>query len=135
MVRIAVVNDDLAFVELVSEALELEGWETLRYLRGEGTFEDLRELQPDLVMVDIRMEGADAGWRLLELLRMDPRTAGIEAVVCSADETQVQARTAWLEAEGIGILPKPFELDDLYRLIKERLRAPNGGRSGHLAAP
>ena len=122
MPHIAVVDDDVAFVEFMGHALAARDWETLGYYQGEGTFELLRRIQPDLVIVDIRLEQPDGGWKLLELLRLDPRTAHIPAIICSADALQVGERELWLRHESIPALRKPFDLDELYRLIEWRLQ-------------
>lgn len=120
MTRIAIVDDDVSCAHLIADALELGGWQPVTYYQADGTFTLLRQVQPDLIILDVYLEQRDSGWLLLDLLQMDPLTDSIPVVVCTADSSQLRARKASLEDRGIGVLSKPFDLDELYQLV-ERL--------------
>jgi len=120
MVCVAVVDDDVTFVDLVVEVLGMEGYDVLTYYQSDGTFALLRDAQPDLIILDVRLEHRDSGWQLLELIRLDPVTAGIPLIACSADAAQLSARKQWLDEQGILTLFKPFDLDELLDLIALR---------------
>jgi CheY-like chemotaxis protein len=69
------------------------------------------------VFLDLQV---DTGWggerTLLELLRIDP---GVRALVCSAMMTKP---TTEYERQGFcGVLPKPYSLGDLRRIVDEKL--------------
>jgi DNA-binding response OmpR family regulator len=68
MTRIAVINDDQIFLDMMTAVLEERGWAADRYREGDAAFQGIRTDPPDLVILDIRMESPDAGWRVLELL-------------------------------------------------------------------
>lgn len=118
MARIAVVNDDTAFLDLVSELLALEGHDTLILRESRNAFERISEALPDLVILDIRMNAPENGWTVCELLKLDPRTRHLPIIVCSAAITDLRDRAAWLEEHSIGALPKPFDIDDLYDSVR-----------------
>jgi CheY-like chemotaxis protein len=48
---------------------------------------------------------------------LDPETRSIPVVMCSADWTELQAKEAWMKEFGVGILPRPFDIDDLYAAV------------------
>jgi CheY-like chemotaxis protein len=135
MVRIAVVDDSSDFVELIAQAFAEEGWETRSYYGAEGTFRLLRQVTPDLILLDLRLEEPDGGRQLLELLCLDPLTRDIPLIVCSADLPQLQAGEEQLRACGAAILPKPFDLEELCTLVRRCLHRPAGYPTSTQSAP
>jgi CheY-like chemotaxis protein len=117
MKRVAIVNDDKTFIQLVGELLEERGWETIELREGNLAFERIKEEQPDLVILDVRIEQPDTGWRVLNLLLLDPATRAIPVIMCSADWTELQAKEEWMRERGIGMLLRPFDIDDLYAAV------------------
>ena len=121
MKRVAIVNDDRPFVDLVRALLQEQEWETLGLHEGDSAFEAIKRDQPDLVILDIRMERPDTGWRVLNLLMLDPATRAIPVIMCSADWSELRAKEEWLKTRGVGILPRPFDIDDLYSSVERIL--------------
>lgn len=121
MVRIAVVNDDTDFLTLMSEVLEDRGWEVDIHREGNDAFQHLKHDPPDLVVLDIRMNRPEEGWTILELLTLDSATASVPVIVCSAAIDDLRDKEDWLTQHGVAILPKPFDIDDLYRSVEEAL--------------
>jgi CheY-like chemotaxis protein len=115
--RIAVINDDTVFLALLHDLLSEEGYETHLFHEGAACYEQVRELDPHVIILDIRMESPASGWKVLELFKLDPVLTRRPIVVCSADLTQLQDRAAYLKSKGCEILPKPFDLDDLLSLL------------------
>lgn len=111
--RLVVVDDNRLFVDLVCDLLLAEGWETIGLHRGDAAFAAIKQAQPDLVILDVRMEEPDTGWQVLSLLVLDPATCHIPVLMSSSDWDQLYQRDAWLHAHGVGILPRPFDVADL----------------------
>src|SRR5690349_9925901 len=83
--RIALINDDTTFLALMRELLEAsEGYEVLVCTQWQDTHGFVKREQPDLVILDVVMGGEEPGWRILELLTLDPQTRPIPLLVCSA---------------------------------------------------
>lgn len=118
MTRIAVVNDDTDFLTLMGELLEERGWTAIIHREGGDAYQHIKQDMPDLVILDIRMGHAEQGWTILELLTLDPETSTIPVIVCSAAIDDLRAKQDWLGEKGISILPKPFDIDDLYRSVE-----------------
>jgi len=58
----------------------------------------------------------------MERLAHDPATTSLPVVVCSAAITELGARSDELAAQGIGVVLKPFDLDDLLSAVRRGLR-------------
>jgi DNA-binding response OmpR family regulator len=129
VVRIAVVNDDTTFLSLVEELLADNGWEAFTLRESKTAFKMIKDDPPDLVMLDIRMGSPEAGWTIIELLKLDPATADVPIIVCSAALDDLRSKEEWLRQHNILTLPKPFDLDDLYRTVEEGLRTAPEGRT------
>jgi CheY-like chemotaxis protein len=115
---IAVVNDDTLFLELMHDLLTQEGYRTAIWKEGDTAYEMIKEHKPLLVILDIRMERPDTGWMVLELMRLDPTTAGIPVIVCSADTQRIREKEAYLREKGCDALEKPFLLEDLLAKVQ-----------------
>src|ERR671939_7991 len=125
--RIALINDDTVFLELMQDLLEeMEGYEVLICKEGDRAYEFVKQERPDLVILDIRIGGEETGWTLLELLTLDPQTRPIPLIVCSAAIRDLQDHQPMLERFGIGVLPKPFDLDVLLETITRVLGEGRG---------
>lgn len=124
--RIAIVNDDTAFLRMMSLLLTEEGYETLLVQGPDDAHQRLRDEQPDMVILDIRMGEPEAGWQLLELLRLDPETTRIPVLVCSAAVQELRAKADILRDLRCDILPKPFDLDQLLAKVRNMLGQVEG---------
>ena len=111
--RIAVVNDDTAFLQLMHDLLTEEGYDPVICKEGDRAYEHIKQQQPRLVILDIRMEHPDTGWMVLECVRLDPETADIPVIICSADTQRIREKAAYLREHNCDILEKPFLLSEL----------------------
>jgi CheY-like chemotaxis protein len=127
--RIALINDDTTFLALMQELLqEVEGYEVLTCTQWDDAYGFVKEAQPDLVILDIVMGGEEQGWKILELLTLDPRTRPIPLLVCSAAVRSLQEHQGLLDRYGVRALPKPFDLDALLEAVESML---DDRRPGH----
>ena len=130
--RIALINDDTSFLELMHDLLEhSEGCEVLICKESDNAYAFVKEQRPDLVILDIRMGSEETGWKILELLTLDPETHPIPVIVCSAAIGELREHEPLLHKYGVGVLPKPFDLDALLEKVelalgKERTGLENG---------
>jgi len=120
--RVAIINDDTAFLDLMRELLEVdENYEVLICKEWDNAFQFVRDQRPDLIIQDIRIGGEEKGWTILNLLTLDPDTRPIPIIVCSAAIQSLHEHQEWLSRYGIQALPKPFDLDVLLRTIEQAL--------------
>lgn len=124
--HILVVNDSQEILDLFREILEEEGY---RVSLSTFAFRDLEEiirLQPDLIILDFMIGGEDYGWQLLQKVRMSRATAAIPIVVCTAAVQLVRHLEGHLKEKRVGIVLKPFDIDDLLREVDVALAAAPG---------
>ena len=130
--RLAVINDDTVFLELMHDLLETEeGYEVLICREWATAYQFVKQHRPDLVILDIRIGGEEHGWTVLNLLTLDPETRPIPVMVCSAAIQSLHEHQPWLGKFGVCALPKPFDLDMLLetisRMLAERAPEPDQG--------
>lgn len=118
---IAVVNNDTDFLGLMEELLRLEGHKTIICRSGDRAYELMKQVQPDLIVLDIRLEHAETGWTVLERLRLDPTTTAIPVIICSADSAFLREKALSLQQLRCDTLEKPFDLDMLLEKVARML--------------
>lgn len=124
--RVLVVDDDRVIQQLLEVNLELEGYEVVATASdGKEALEKIRELKPDLVILDIMMPKMD-GLEVCRRLRADPKLADIPVVLLSARAQDMDIREG-LELGASAYLTKPFDpvelLEVVGRLAKNRTAA------------
>jgi CheY-like chemotaxis protein len=73
---------------------------------------------PDVIMLDVVMPEV-SGWEVLAQLREDPAFMRTPVIVCTAYVSEAMGRLAELKGpdQHLGLLPKPFELDELIEVV------------------
>jgi CheY-like chemotaxis protein len=123
--HILVVNDTEEIVELFRDILEGIGHRV-----SVATFapEDLNEVKkhaPDLVILDLMIGAEGQGWQLAQKMRMSPDTAKIPIIICTAALVEVREQEGWLVQQGIKVVLKPFQVDDLELAVTKALKLPD----------
>lgn len=116
--RVMVVEDDRALGELLVEELEAEGYAASNWETAEAALDAIDDFEPDLVVSDLQLPGAD-GLELLESVRN--RHAAPAVVMISAYGT-VDRAVAALKAGAENFLTKPLDMDH-FVLSVERVMA------------
>jgi CheY-like chemotaxis protein len=107
---VLVVDDDPAIVEFVSDALRDEGYSVITATNGATALVAVRQYQPQVVVLDMRMPVMD-GWAFLAVYCGQ---AAIHApVIAISAHTQQSPTMQCIDA----FLAKPFDLDVLLDLI------------------
>lgn len=82
MTKILVVEDDKFLREMISRKLEKEGYEVYQAIDGEKGEEKIKEVKPDIVLLDLILPGID-GFEVLERVKKDPEVAEIPVIILS----------------------------------------------------
>ncbi len=127
------INNDPAVLGLFAALLDDGGAGPYRVTTRAYVDHDmatLRALNPDLIVLDYMWRDDDAGWSLLQMLRMDPATAAIPVVLCTGAVHEVEALGGHLAEMGVSVVLKPFNIDQLEAAIAGGLAAKPaaGGR-------
>jgi len=120
--RIAVINDDTAFLDLMRDLLETDGgYDAVICREWDNAHAFVKDMRPALVILDIRIGGEERGWTILNLLTLDPATRPIPVIVCSAAIQSLHEHQDLLSKYGICALPKPFDIDVLLETVARML--------------
>lgn len=111
--KILVVNDTQEILDLFRDILEEEGYEVELYSYAFNDLVEIKRIAPDLIILDYIIGGEDYGWQVLQKLKMDRATAHIPVIVCTGAVRQVREMEGHLREKGVGIVLKPFDIDDL----------------------
>jgi DNA-binding response OmpR family regulator len=117
---ILLVENDESLGNVLREAFEDEGYE-VRLTAQAPTAEEVADLRPDLMMLDVERNEAEAGWDLVRELKATRPTAHMPIVVTSGDGAIVAQEDVRVCAEAAAILVKPFSLDDLLPVVATAL--------------
>ncbi len=106
---------------MIQLALQQRGFEVIEAADSDEGIAAAREKLPDLILCDVNMDKAGAGYTTLSKLREEPTTATIPFILMTglADAAGMRHGMA-LGADDY--LPKPFKIDELYAAVDARLR-------------
>jgi CheY-like chemotaxis protein len=120
---IAVVNNDPDFLDLIQDLIEdSRRYDVRVFQHGMGVADKLRTIDPDVIVLDVRLEYSRLGYHLLESFRRDPRLQAVPVIVCTADTDFLEQYSERLTELGATVLRKPFDLNDLLSLIDGALQ-------------
>ena len=111
-----VVDDSLTVRKITSRLLEREGYRVITAKDGVDALEQLLDVVPDVMLVDIEMPRMD-GFDLTRNVRSDPRLKGVPIIMITsrlADKHRSYAKE-------IGVnhyLGKPYQEEELLALIR-----------------
>jgi DNA-binding response OmpR family regulator len=108
-------DDDRDILALLALRLERAGYRVAQAVDGEQALSLVRELHPDVLVLDVmmpRMSGTD----VLATLRADEATAGVRVVLLSARAQEADVARG-LDAGADAYLAKPFQAPELIEVV------------------
>lgn len=122
--RVVVVDDYPEFLALMREVLSPEGYHVATTDGRGDVIQWLRERRPDLLILDLLLEGSGGGWDILAAVRREPGLATLRVLVCTADTVGLKARAIDLQRyQDVAVLTKPFHVAEMRDLV-QRLAGP-----------
>lgn len=120
MATVLVVEDQRTQREMMAATLTQEGLQVITAADGREALQKLREIRPDIVVLDVVMPNMN-GYELLRELRKQPDFARVPVVVCSVKGEQFDKH--WAERLGSNAyVVKPFEPQVLVGTVRSLLR-------------
>src|SRR6185436_3856974 len=120
MAKILVVDDEPDAVELIEFNLKAAGYEVVTAADGAEALKKSRQVNPDLVLLDLMLPEVD-GLEVCKLLRRDPATSGIPIIMVTAKAAEID-RVLGLELGADDYVTKPFSPRELVLRVKSLLR-------------
>ncbi len=122
--QVLVIDDEKDSRVLMSHYLQEFGCRVITAPNGEEGIDAAREHHPDLITLDLMMPGM-TGWEVLKRLKADPELRPIPVVIVSIVAAE-GGRGKLLGA--VDLVTKPFEREDLLRVLWKNLVRHRGGR-------
>ncbi|TYR95933.1 response regulator, partial [Citrobacter freundii] len=116
--RILIVDDEDNVRRMLATAFSLQGHETHCASDGKAALSLFSEMQPDVVLMDIRMPEMDGIDALKVMRTQQPRIPVILMTAYAEVETAVEA----LRSGAFDYVIKPFDLDELSMVIQRALQ-------------
>ena len=116
MQSILIIDDDTTIGNLEQEILEQAGYAVLRAYSGTEALLLLKNVRPNLILLDLMLPGL-SGEELL------PQLQGIPVIVVSA-KAAVQDKVELLLGGAADYITKPFDTKELLARVAVRLREP-----------
>lgn len=120
MPKIYCVEDDEDIRELIVYALNNSGYETLGFENSNDFYNMIKTSMPNLVLLDIMLPGDD-GLKILENIRINPKTKDIPVIMVSAKSSEFD-KIKGLDLGADDYITKPFSVMELISRVKALLR-------------
>jgi len=117
--RVLVVDDERSVTDLLSSALEEEGYSCVTAATGEDALKRLAAGNLDVVLLDLRLPGISGMDVLREIKSTYPRTAVIVVTGVGDAETAVEA----MKTGAVDYITKPFEVERVSHSVEAALQA------------
>jgi len=124
--RVLIIEDEPEILDLIGDLLTLEGYDVHTLRRIPHGLDQIRELAPDAIVLDLRLPGL-GGMELLRLLAADVLLRRTPVVICSGASDLTRVYGPEIATMGCEVVRKPFELEDLIGSVR---RAVWSGQSG-----
>jgi DNA-binding response OmpR family regulator len=121
-VTVLVADDDPDIIRFVEVNLRLEGYQVAVARNGEQALDKALELQPDVVLLDVRMPVID-GFEVCARLRADPRGAAIPVILLTANIPVTGDHRRAREVGADDFVVKPFDPGDLMARVRALVQA------------
>lgn len=115
--RVLVVDDDPALAEMLTIVLRGEGFETAVVGDGARALPAVREIRPDLVLLDLMLPGMNG----IDVCRAIRAESGVPIVMLTAKSDTVDI-VLGLESGADDYVVKPFKPKELIARIRARVR-------------
>jgi len=119
--KVVIVDDDRDTREMLTLALELEGFQVGGAANGLRLISAMHVDRPDVILLDVMMSWID-GFELCRAIKKNPTFSDIPVIFISARKSAEDEREG-REAGALDYFPKPLDMDRLIARIREILGA------------
>ena len=117
---ILLVDDEPISLKMLSALLGKASYQMLFQSRGEDVVKICGLRKPDLILLDLMMEGID-GFEVCRRLKSDPVCAGIPVIIVSATESQEDKIKAF-RLGAVDFITKPYNPDEVLARVGTQMQ-------------
>ncbi|MCU0287751.1 MAG: response regulator [Acidobacteria bacterium] len=117
---ILLVDDILQNIQILHHILSHENYSFALAGSGAETFAVLEKKLPDLILLDIMLEGMD-GFEICKHLKSDPKTAGIPVIFLTA-RVRLEDKVKGFQLGAVDYITKPFEEAEVIARVRTHLQ-------------
>lgn len=114
---IVLIDDDLTTIRLLRAALESQGYVVVPFLSGEAALDQLKDIHPAAVILDIVMPGLD-GLAVLRAIRAQSRFSNLPVILLTSRDSEVET-VLGLELGADDYLAKPVRYHELVARLRK----------------
>lgn len=115
-----VVDDNPTNLNVLSNVLDDLGYEVLFAIDGPSAIERTKLVIPDLILLDVMMEGMD-GFEVCRHLKDDPRLCDIPIIFMTA-LTDTKDKVRGFEAGAVDFITKPIQVEEVLARVRTHLK-------------
>ncbi len=120
MSLIAIVDDEVDIVKLVSENLEKAGYKTVKFYNGTDLLRFIDKTQPELIILDLMLPDID-GIEICKRIKNNENLSRIKIIMLTARADEAD-KIIGLEIGADDYVIKPFSVKELVARVKAVLR-------------
>ncbi len=118
--KILIIDDEIHILNYLRHVLEDHGYQTATAANGEEGYEVMKREKPDLITLDLQMP-KEGGTKFYQKYRKDEECKNIPIIVVTGQDSPHRS----LKPEKVvAIMAKPFEPEDLIRLVRGAIGEP-----------
>ena len=117
--KILIIDDETEVQTLLTELLQLKGYEVHSALNGQQGLNLIQSLRPDLILLDVMMPAID-GFKVQNQLALDENFKKIPIIFISGQHNIDNAAKA-IAHGAAGFIEKPFDIPQLCKIIEMAL--------------
>ena len=121
--RIMVINNSDDILALFHKILATDDCQVFLQLFLNSDLREVREIKPDLIILDYYVGREGVGWEFLQMLKMEDSTSAIPVLICTTAVKLAHEIAGYLATKQIAILRKPFESRDLRGAVHSALNS------------
>jgi DNA-binding NtrC family response regulator len=111
--RIMVLDDEPIVCKRLKPALEKQGYEVDTFTQSSEAMEQIKQVEYDIIITDLKMKGVDGMQLLAEAKRRSPKT---EVIVITGFATMETAKESFHKGV-FDFIAKPFKLSEIQEVV------------------
>jgi PleD family two-component response regulator len=102
--KVVIVNGSPEMLDMLEAVLDAGHYDIVFVESSEHAYSQIKRVQPDLVILCVRIEDAD-GFQVLSMLKLDAETRSIPVLTYTNDETDEEVDTDYAETSEAELFP------------------------------